>query len=304
MPRWQVQGPSGQTFEVEGDREPTEAELAQVMASIAAPEQDPTLGAEAEDPRIKLPEGDVNSQVMSPAFQAIREAGMDRGAAEAAPVIGTTLATAGLAGLTGGAGVLPAAARAALSPAGSGVIATGTALGHGASLPAAIGAGVTAAATDKVLGVTGKIAGKVLGATFKPAVGAQMKHAVVRGVKTVAEQAAREAGLSAKEVSRLATEHAEQAGQRANKEVLQEAHDYIIKSIKSKTFDSRAKMADALKIKFGTQFELSQSSARKLVDVVLDNAGLGPKPTAAEMGVSLNERIRAAQAAQAAKGGS
>jgi hypothetical protein len=141
------------------------------------------VAVQDSEPSVKLPEGDVNSQVVSPEFQAIREAGMDHGAAEAAPLIATTLATAGLGGLTATSGAIPAAARAAMSPVGA------AALGGGLSAVSGGGPGDIAVAAGK-----GYLEGKGLGVIGKVIplpkfLKAKLAHAVARTVKEAAEVA-------------------------------------------------------------------------------------------------------------------
>jgi hypothetical protein len=326
--------------------------LAEEFAAVAAPAvEDPVLGTEAPDPRLdpermsfrgasSMATSEPQRQEMTPLESAVTATG----------------ATIALGALGGGTGIVPAAARLALSPAGSGVISGVTTLAKTGSPLAALGAGLTAATTDKAFGLTGKLAKFVL----KPAEKARVAHAVKRSIKEAVEEAPkvapiravakatpvapdmpvediladmqkrvtsmRDLGIDPKDISKSLVRHYEQTGRGAGLTAgkMRSLVDEIVKASPKaetnladdmashvlgwtkegggKVQFTRAQMDAALRDLYPV--ELTPSKAREVVDLILDTRKIGPKRTAAEMGMSTNEQIRATRAAQAAKGGS
>lgn len=207
--------------------------------------------------------------------QAMQQ-GRARGEAEAAPVIGAILGNAALGGMAAGSGIIPAAARAALSPTGSGIITGATTLAKTGSLPAAVMAGVGAAASDKALGATGKLLKMVL----PPAAKAKVSHAVARGLKVAAEEAETAAPAVAKKAVKAvapAMNKTETIG------LAEEMKQHILK-VRDETWIKDAKgLADQVYTKFKNQVEgLTPGKARQFTEQVLKAAPAAPKGTATD----------------------
>lgn len=184
-------------------------------------------------------------------------------------------------------------------------------------------------------------------AILKPAVKAQVTHAIKRSVKELVEEAPkvvsinaaaakaakpevvedilgdmtkrvtsmRDLGIDPKDISKSLVKHYASTGKgagltagkmrglvddiiqqnpKAETNLADEMAGRVIEWAKSGKLDSRAKMDVALRELYPA--ELTPANSRKVVDFILDTKKIGPKRTAAEMGMSTNEQIRGARA--------
>jgi hypothetical protein len=322
MPRWQVQSPGGQTFEVEGDREPTEAELAQVLASVAPPEQDPAMGSDPEERGLYIP-GVGQLPTMRQAASAV---------AEAAPAVGGMIGgtVGGIGGTVGGVGVggVPGAAGgAALGAAGGeaarrliqeAVLAEEAPTG-GMEAAKDIGAAGAASAAATALGAGGlkllSVGGRPLVrgavAAGKELVGnapsGTVRAAAVKGFEAAA-------GKKLPKIVEAKIEHmilrgAKEAGKPAVKAAVKEVRDEIPEKIVKWATENkwtRKEIIDSLKKVYGSE-TFSEGAAGQIVDDVAKLYGIELRQTASQAarraGMSTNDQILKARAAQAAKAG-
>lgn len=106
------------------------------------------------------------------------------------------------------------------------------------------------------------------------------------------ERTGRGAGLTAGKMRSLVDEIIKQSP-KAETSLADDMANKVIGWAKESGF-SRAQMDDALRREYSV--ELTPSKAREVVDLILDTQKIGPKRTAAEMGMSTNEQIRNARA--------
>ena len=107
------------------------------------------------------------------------------------------------------------------------------------------------------------------------------------------EQTGRGAGLTAGKMRGLVDDIIKQ-NPKAETSLADEMAGRVIEWAKSGKLDSRAKMDAALRELYPV--ELTPAKSRQVVDFILDSQKIGPKRTAAEMGMSTNAQIRGARA--------